>query len=153
MEIEIRERPAQRLATVRHVGPYHRVGEAFAILGKRAAEAGLGGPESEMLALYHDDPNVVSADSCRADAALTLAKDASLPEGTVEQHLPAGRYACFILRGSYAQLNEAWNRFLGTWLPASGERRAEVPNFEIYRSTPGEVPESELATELYIGLV
>ncbi|HLT31762.1 MAG TPA: GyrI-like domain-containing protein [Myxococcaceae bacterium] len=152
MEIEIQERPAQRLATVRHVGPYHRVGEAFAILGRRAAEAGLGGPGSEMLALYHDDPKRVPANACRADAALTLAANAPLPEGVVEQHLPAGRYACFTLRGSYAQLNDAWERFFGTWLPASGERRAHGPHFEIYRSTPSEVPETELLTELYIPL-
>lgn len=152
MEIEIKERPAQRLATVRHVGPYDQVGQAFATLGKRAGQAGLIGPTSEMLALYHDDPSVVPAASCRADAAVTISADAPLPEGTVEQHLPGGRYACYSIRGPYSQLVDVWSRFLGDWLPSSGERRAEGPNFEIYRGAPGEVPESELVTELYVRL-
>ena len=57
MQVEIRELPAQRLATVEHRGPYNRISEAFARLGQIAGPAGLFGPQAAMIALYFDDPD------------------------------------------------------------------------------------------------
>jgi len=152
MNVEVKPMPNQRVAAVRHVGPYHRISDAFGRLGELAGQAGLLVNRPTMLALYYDDPEVTPEAELRSDAALVVPEGVKLPEGLDEHRLPAGRYACFLHVGPYEQLGDAWSRFMGQWLPHSGERMAEGTSFEIYLNTPAEVPQAELRTELYIPL-
>jgi AraC family transcriptional regulator len=153
MPVDLRTMPELRLATVSHVGPYNRISEAFARLGEIVGRAGLIGPSSEMLALYHDDPEGTPAEALRSDAAVTVPEGVPLPKGITEMRIPAGRYACTVHMGPYSGLGDAWARLLGGWLPQSGERLADRPSFEIYRNTPATAADSDLKTELYAPLV
>lgn len=152
MDVTIKHMPELRLATLAHVGPYDRISEAFARLGAIAGPAGLIGNDSAMLALYHDDPETTPAAELRSDAAVTVAPQAPLPEGLGEQRLPAGRYACTTHVGPYELLGDAWARFMGEWLPRSGQRMQDAPSYELYRNTPESAPKEKLVTELYIPL-
>ncbi len=152
MDVTIKDMPAYRLAAVRHIGPYMQISQAFARLGALAGPTGLIGPGAIMLAIFHDDPETTPPQDLRSDAALTIADDARLPEGLSEMHLPAGRYAMTSHVGPYEHLGDVWARFMGEWLPASGERLAETPSYEIYRNTPADVPADRLVTELYLPL-
>jgi len=73
-----------------------------------------------------------------------------MPEGLVEQRIPAGRYASALHVGPYEKLGDAWARFMGEWLPASGHRMGTGPSYEIYLNDPMKVPKHELRTEMYI---
>jgi AraC family transcriptional regulator len=152
MNVEKKQMPALRLATLRHIGPYNRISEAFGRLGDIAGRAGLFQGKATMLALYRDDPNVTPEAELRSDAAVVIAEDAEIPPGLTEQRLPAGRYACTTHVGPYEELGDAWARFMGHWLPKSGERMGTGVSFEIYVNNPMEVPKQELTTELYIPL-
>lgn len=152
MNVQIEARPELRVATVRHVGPYNRISSAFARLGEIAGASGLIGAASEMLAIYHDDPETTPEGELRSDAALVVRPDALLPESLGEQRLPAGPYARTVHVGPYEQLGDAWGRLMGEWLPSSGHRVGEGSSYEIYRNTPAEVPPEELVTELYVPL-
>jgi AraC family transcriptional regulator len=152
MDVTIKDMPAYRLAVVHHIGPYMQIHRAFAQLGALAGPAGLIGPGAIMLAIYHDDPETTPPQDLRSEAALTVADDARLPEGLLELHLPAGRYAMTSYVGPYEHLGDVWARFMGEWLPASGERLADTPSYEIYRNTPADVPADRLETELYLPL-
>lgn len=153
MDVQFETFPARRVATLRHVGPYHRIGETFARLGAFAGPAGLfGRPGVEMVALYHDDPEGVAPEALQSDAGLVLPDGVPVPAGLTEVTLPAGRYAKVVHRGAYAHLGDAWGRFLGEWLPASGERLADGPSFEVYRNTPMTAAEADLETDLYAPL-
>jgi AraC family transcriptional regulator len=152
MKVEKKQMPAMRLATVHHVGSYHRISEAFARLGEIAGGAGLFDTKPTMLALYHDDPESTPEAELQSDAAVVIAERASLPQGLVELRIPAGRHACTAHVGSYEQLGDTWAHFLGHWLPASGERIGPGTSFEIYVNNPMEVPKELLITELYISL-
>jgi AraC family transcriptional regulator len=152
MDVEIKTLPERRLATVSHIGPYNRISEAFARLGELAAKNGLFGPETEMLALYHDDPETTPASELRSDAAVTLSDGVKVPNEMGEIRLSAGRYACMTHMGPYEQLGDAWARLMGEWLPQSGYRMGEGMSYELYRNTPADVPKEELRTELYIPL-
>ena len=152
MNVEIKEMPELRLGAVHHVGPYARIAVAFQKLGAIAAPAGLLTPNAVMVAVYHDDPESTPPDELRADAAITVAEDARLPDSLVEMRLAAGRYACTTHVGPYTELGDAWARFMGEWLPKSSFRVGSGLAFEIYRNTPGDVPERELRTELYLPL-
>ncbi len=153
MHVEIRELPAQRLATIEHRGPYNRISEAFARLGQIAGPTGLFGPQAAMIALYFDDPDSTPASELRAEVALSVAGDKVLPPTVGERTLPAGRYACTLHEGGYDRLGDTWSRFMGQWLPQSGHRLANSPSFERYLNTPMDVPVDQLRTELYIPLV
>lgn len=152
MDATIKELPALRVATVRHTGPYHLISEAFARLGEIVGEGHEFGPGTEMLAIYHDDPETTPLAALRSDAGLTLARDKKIPEGLGEVHLAPGRYACVTHVGPYEELGDVWARFMGEWLPRSGERMRDVETFEIYRNTPGNTPKEQLVTELYLPL-
>jgi AraC family transcriptional regulator len=152
MDVIIENRPELRTATVRHVGPYHRISEAFARLGALAGPAGLLEPKPVMLAIYHDDPEVTPEVELRSDAAIVVAEEAKLPPGLVEQRVPGGRYARTTHIGPYTQVGDAWARFMGQWLPRSGERLGDGVSYEIYVNNPSEVPAEKLHTDLYLPL-
>jgi AraC family transcriptional regulator len=151
MEVEIKRMPEQRIAAVRHVGPYNQIGEAFGRLGEIAGPAGLfATPSAAMIALYHDDPESTPADQLRSDAGVAVARDARLPKELAEQRLPAGRYAKTVHVGSYEKLGDTWARFRGEWLPASGERLGDGPSYERYVNDPRTTPKEKLLTEIYV---
>ena len=152
MNVEIKDMKELRVATVEHVGPYNRISEAFARLGQIAGPAGLFRPDAAMLAIYHDDPETTPASELHAEAGITVSRDAKLPQGLGEEQLPAGRYACTTHKGPYEGLGDTWARFMGEWLPRSGERMKDSASFEIYRNTPENTPKEKLETELYIPL-
>ncbi|MEO0322885.1 MAG: helix-turn-helix domain-containing protein [Myxococcota bacterium] len=77
MHVDIEELETTRVAAVRHVGPYHRIAEAFGTLHGLAGPAGLYGPESAMMALYYDDPESTPEAELRADAGLVVRADAT----------------------------------------------------------------------------
>lgn len=152
MDVEIKQLPAMRVATVRHTGPYNQISEAFDRLGQIAGPAGLILPATTaMVALYHDDPASTPADQLTSDAGLTVPDDAPLPNGLAEQRVPAGAFACTVHVGPYEQLGDAWARFMGEWLPASGRRLNDAaPSYEVYLNDPSTTPKHELRTEIRI---
>ncbi len=152
MKVEKKQLPAMRLATVHHVGAYNGISEAFARLGEIAGRARLFQSKPTMLALYHDDPETTPESELQSDAAVVIAEGVTLPQGLVELRVPAARYACTTHVGPYEQLGDVWARFMGHWLPESGERVGPGTSFEIYVNNPMEVPKEQLITELYIPL-
>lgn len=151
MEVEIVNLPSKRVFTVRHVGPYNQIPQAFERLGAIAAQAGLlPRPGTEMLAIYHDDPETVPLAELRSDAALSVPEGVPVPEGLSEQRIVEGRYARTLHVGPYERLGDTWARLMGEWLPSSGHRMSSGVSFEIYRNTPADAPIDQLRTELYI---
>lgn len=153
MHVELKSLASMRAAAVRHRGPYHQIGEAFGRLGALVGGAHEDGPASgtQMIAVYHDDPEAVAPEALRSDAALTIAEGAPLPAGTTELRIAGGCYACCRHVGPYSELPDVWRRLLGQWLPQSGHR--VVPDgvsFEIYRNTPMDTAPSELITEICV---
>jgi AraC family transcriptional regulator len=152
MIVEIKELPERRVATITHVGPYNRISEAFARLNDVQGLKELFTERPIMLAIYHDDAETTPPSELRSEAGLVVPAGVKLPPGVDEQRLPAGRYATTLHIGPYAQLGDVWARFMGEWLPRSGQRMAHGSTFEVYRNTPEEVPSEQLETELYIPL-
>lgn len=154
MAVEIKQMPELRLATLRHTGPYNQIGEAFERLSRQLGPA--AGPlfqlGAQMIALYHDDPEAVPTAELRSDAAISIPAGADMPQGLVEQRIPSGRYAAALHVGGYDRLGDAWARFMGEWLPASGERATPGVCFELYLNDPSTTPKDQLRTEMYAPL-
>jgi AraC family transcriptional regulator len=152
MDVEVVERPELRLASVRHVGSYMRVNEAFRRLDDLVRKAGLNGSDTLLVGIYHDDPRTTPEEKLRADAAVTVAPGTRLPAGLSPLVIPAGRYAHAVHRGPYAGLGETWEHLRNEWLRKSGERLGKGVSYEIYRNTPMNAKPEELVTDLYLPL-
>ncbi len=150
MNVTIEDMPELRVATVHHVGPYSRISEAFQRLGAVAGPAGLFQESAMMLGIYYDDPETTPADQLQSDAGITIPDTVRLPDGLVDQRLPAGRYARTTHLGPYATLGDAWSRLMGEWLPKSGRRVGKGSSYEVYRNNPSNAAPDELRTDLYL---
>ena len=153
MEVTIKTLEPMRVGALRHVGPYSEIGAVYGQLGRIVGLAGLfGRPGVFMLGLYHDDPDRVPAAELRADAAVALPEGVPVPDGLTEIVTLGGRYACAVYEGPYQGLPDAWHRFVGGWLPDSGEQWGDGPSQEIYLNDASQVQPEQLRTELRIRL-
>ena len=151
MEVTIRQVPATRVAGVRHVGPYHEIGEAFGRLQQYMQSGAV--PQGPGLALYHDDPGSVPAGELRSDACVVVPEGFTSANPDIQvSEIPAGEYAVGRHVGSYEGLGQAWGWLCGEWLARSGRSFGAGTTFEIYVNQCGEVPAEELVTELYVPL-
>lgn len=73
-----------------------------------------------------------------------------VPEGLHLVTLPAGEYASTIHEGPYDRLGDAWARFMGGWLVASGRTLGAGPSYDRYLDTPMVAAPHELRTELFL---
>jgi AraC family transcriptional regulator len=64
-------------------------------------------------------------------AGLNVRTDADIPEGMVSWDVPAQTYAVFSC--TLPAIGKTHECIHGTWLPASGYRHADGPEFELYR--------------------
>src|SRR3954468_16505702 len=107
MDVTIVEQPELRIAGVRHIGAYQEIGREFGRLG--SILKGPPPPGSQMIALFHDDPDVTAPGEVRWDAALTLSVHTPTPDGLIERHIPAGTYARTVHKGGYEGLPATWH--------------------------------------------
>jgi AraC family transcriptional regulator len=59
----------------------------------------------------------------------------ALPKELGRMRVPAVRYAVFRHEGNVAGIQSTWKAILSEWLPSSGLRTANTPDFEVYDET------------------
>ena len=151
-EVRFETVPPRRVAFIRHVGPYGTVGPTFHRLMAWAGQRGLLGPQTLIVAIPYDDPEVTPADKVRCDCCVTVGKGAQ-PEGEIGiQTLEGGECAVLTHVGPYRQLGESYRWLFGTWLPSSGRETRHAPAFEIARNSPENTPPEQLRTDIYLPL-
>jgi AraC family transcriptional regulator len=152
MKVEVVTRPELRLASVRHVGSYMRISEAFQRLDDLVTAAGLSDSDTKLVGIYHDDPSTTPEEKLRSDAAITISAKTKVPRGLTELVIPAGRYAHATHVGPYTGLGEVWGHLRSDWLPRRGEKLGDGMSYEVYRNSPMNVKPHELVTDVYLPL-
>jgi AraC family transcriptional regulator len=152
MKVEIVKQPELHLASVRHVGSYMGIPEAFERLNQLVTKAKLSNRDSLLVGVYHDDPSTTPEAKLRSEAAITVPAKTKLPRGLTELVVPAGRYARTTHLGPYTGLGEVWNHLKSDWLKRSGEKPGNGMSYEIYRNTPMNAKPHELVTDVYLSL-
>jgi AraC family transcriptional regulator len=148
MDVSIKQQPEVRVGTVRHIGPYDRISQAFERLSKVIAGVKRP-PNPQLLALYYDDPEATAADRLRSDAALSFPAGTDVPAGLIERRVPAGKYASLVHVGAYDGLPKAWAT-LKKEVAARGLRATGAASYELYLNDPMSAAPSELRTELFM---
>lgn len=152
MKVKIEYKDPIRVAFMRHVGPYGKVGATWdkflPVLGKE----GLLGGDALILGICHDDPEVTPPDKIRYDACVSV-DEHFVPAGEIGvQVIPGGEYAMTTHFGPYHKLGETYTKLLGQWLPRSGRELRPTPCFEVYLNDPQSTEPEDLLTDIYAPL-
>lgn len=144
--VEVKELPEMHLAYVRNIGPYKGNPELFGMLISKICNwAGprnlLRFPETKMLAVYHDDPNITDESKLRISIGITVPPDTKVDGEIGKMIIPSGKYAHAYFEIDGNQYEEAWNMVFGGWLPESGYETDGRPCFEMYLNDPKEHPQ------------
>jgi len=152
MNIRVENVEPMRVAFMRHVGPYTEVGQTWQRFCQWVGMHGLFGPNTKMLGISHDDPDVTPSDKLRYDACVVVGEQVQ-PEGEVGvQQIPGGEYVVATHQGPYEQLNETYAALMGQWLPANGREPRMDPCLEFYLNDPQTTAPEELLTDVCVPL-
>jgi len=113
---------------------------------------GLLGPQTRMIGITHDDPDVTPADKVRYDAAVVVSRPVQAEGEFGVTETPSGKYAVFTHRGPYDTLGGTYQRFFGGWLPKSGQEVRDTEAFEEYLNSPMNTKPEDLLTRIHIPL-
>ena len=149
MSVRFEKLPPTRVAYVHHHGPYHEIGDAFAILMEWAMLAGVDVADEQVLAV--SDNRRGSSDPVREryDAAVTV-KDGV--DGTAVvgiETVGGGDYVVVEHVGPYDTLAEAYER-AGDEAAASGWVPRPGPALEFFENDQESTEPEELRTYVWI---
>lgn len=141
-----------RCASIAHTGSYmqidHAMGRLFTALAAQDAMA----PDQRMIAVFHDDPDLVPLENLRSRACSPVAAGVTLAPPIEEAMLRGGLYARLRYQGPYADMKGAYRWLLGVWLPQSGHEPDDAPVFEAYLNSPQQVAPNALVTDIHLPL-
>lgn len=153
MDVKIETRDAQRVAFVRHVGPYQECGKAWQALCERLGPEGRLGPNSQFIGISHDDPDVTPADKLRYDACVPVDESFEAAGEVGVQTVNGGPYAVAMHEGPYERLSETYAHLLGQWLPGQERKLQNSPCLEVYLNDAKTTPPEKLLTAVCVPLL
>jgi AraC family transcriptional regulator len=155
-EVEIKELPEHHVIGARHIGPYPGIPNAIERLFGWASPKGLVNfPETQLLAVYYDDPETMQASELRSDACITVDNEHNTKEEDHEIHnftIPGGKFAVAHVEIDQSQYGEAWQK-LHSWIAGSDSTLATSPDrlcYEWYLNDPKEHPRKKHIVDICI---
>lgn len=155
LQVEVKEITEKHVIFLSHTGPYKGDSKLFEeLFGKLFQWAGprnlIRFPKTEMLTVYHDDPDITKEEESRISLCLTVPENTEV-DGEVEKMIiSGGKYAIGHFLIAADQYQDAWNKIFMDWLPESAYQADCRPCFEIYLNNPKEHPEKKHQVDIYI---
>lgn len=134
MEYEIKQVDKRRIAGFHMVGPWEQtVKQGFEQLmkwvdGKQIVPL-------EWIAVYYDNPDVVSAEKLRCDTVVSVPEDFAIPEnseGVILTEVAGGDYAVAVARVENHDFATPWYQFFDCLMQDTTFEIAAKPCFEVY---------------------
>jgi len=153
--IEVKDMPELHVAYVRHIGPYAGDVELFeGLFGKLMAWAGprdlLKFPETQVICVYHDDPEITDEERLRTSACITVPKDTPVDGGVGYMTVPGGRFAVGRFELAQDEYEDAWKMVFGAWLPQSGYQPDDRLCYELYHNDPKDHPGNKCVVDICV---
>lgn len=154
-DIQVKQLPEMTVAYVRHVGPYKGDEKLFENLFNRLMKwAGPRGllrfPETQVIAVYHDNPEITEESKLRTSACITVPADTQVSGEIGKMTIAGGKYAVAHFEISTDQFQAAWDAVCGGWLPDSGYQCDDGPCFERYYNSHKEHPEHKHVLDICV---
>ena len=155
IQVEVKDMPDLHVAYVRHIGPYQGDETLFQRLFEQLMTwAGprnlLRFPETMMMCVYHDDPDVTDPNKLRTSVCITVPEDTPVEGEIGKMTIPGGRFAVARFELLPDEYQQAWDTVFGSWLPQSGYQPDDGLCYEIYQSDPAQHPEGKHFVDICI---
>ena len=153
--VEVKDLPEFTVAYVRHVGPYKGDSALFErLFGRLMTWAGprglLGNPDTKVMAMYHDDPEVTEESKLRMSVCISVPEETEVEGEIGKMTVGGGKYAMAHFELLPDEYPDAWNAVYGGWLPESGFQPADKPCFELYLNDPKTHPEGRCIVDICV---
>ena len=157
MSVEVKTLPAYHVAYIRRYayskGVFQKhLHAAFEQVCAWAAARGLFGPDTLVIGVPHDNPDVTPNDRCRYDACVTVPVEVTTGSAEVDiQELAGGRYAVQRIEvEDPAEIGRLVDAMYGGWLPESGFQADDRPPLEIYHDSKESGPKRRIVLDFCI---
>jgi AraC family transcriptional regulator len=134
--------PPLRIAYLRcfglHLDPQKGI-EAYQRLMQWANERALLTPETRIIGMSPDNPEITPLEKYRYDLCLTVGADIKSEAEFTVTTIPATSFAMHHCTGDIHQVERAWHYLFKVWLPGSGYQPAPQPAMEIFLKLPEEI--------------
>ncbi len=141
------------VAYVRHVGPYagdaQLFGRLFGRLFQWAGPRGLVGPQTRMLTIYHDNPEITEEEKLRISVCVTVPPGTEVQGDIGVMTVDGGKYAVARFELDVTEYGGAWVWLMGVWFPSSGYQPDDRHCFEMYLNNPEEHPQKKHLVEIW----
>ncbi len=153
--VEVKEMPELNVAYVRHIGPYKGDGALFeGMFGALMKWAGprdlLRFPETRMLCVYHDNPEITDEDKLRMSACISVPAGAEVDGEIGKMTVPGGKFAVARFEIASDQFEASWGAVMGGWLPESGYQPDDRLCYELCHNNPSEHPEKKHIVDICV---
>jgi AraC family transcriptional regulator len=155
VKVEVRDLPDFHVAYIRHIGPYQGDGQLFGrLFGKLCQWAGPRGllnfPETKMLSIYHDPPEITDDEKLRLSVSISVPKDTEVDGEVGKMKIAGGKYAVANFELAEDEYSKAWETIYGKWLPQSGYQPDDKPCYELYLNDPETHPEKKCIVDIHV---
>ena len=150
MNVEVKTLPTYHVAYIRNLSGYSKgvfnseLNQAFQRVCGWAVARDLFGPNTLVIGIPYDNPDITPNDRCRYDACVTVPE--AVKEGTGEVgigDISGGKYAVGRISISSSETHKIGafvDGMYGEWLPSSGYIVDDRPALEIYYENPDHAP-------------
>jgi len=151
MDIEVKTLEPQRVAYLRHVGPYARADRVWMDLTTRLKKDGLPRKDSWFIGVPLDNPKTTPPEQLRYDVCVTV-DDHYVPTRPVRVRTIAGGDYVVARNCPLGSIARGYQQLFYSWLPASGRRVRKAPSFLVRVNGPGGKPLPFGFRDIYVPL-
>ena len=136
-EVIIKQMSEKSVAYLRYIGSYQGDAAVFERLYTKIfkwarARNLVDAKETELINLYHDDPEITEEQKLRLTAGITVPDSVQVDGEMNKMIIPGGKYACASFELSSEGYQAAWDWMYKNWLPISGFVPDDRLSFELF---------------------
>ncbi len=152
MKIEVQTLEAQRIAYMRHVGPYNGAYQVWQDFMMRLRQAGLPQKDSWFIGIPMDNPKVTPPEKLRFDACATVDAKYMPARPMRVRTIPGGDYV--VARNCpFGSIAQGYEKLFRSWLPTSGRKLRKAPSLLVAANGSEEgTPPAFGFTDIYVPL-
>ncbi len=139
--------PKKTLICMRHTGRYFDVGSTWNKLIEWVNNNNFN--IKSTLGISYDNPKITEEEKIRYDACVELDKSIIPGEGMHKIQIKGGRYAVATIRGSYDNLNAAYDYFYVKLLSENSLKLRNQNCFEVYKRMSPDYSPDDYITEIF----
>ncbi len=151
MKIEVKTLEPQRVAYMRHVGPYDGAYRVWLDFKTRLKQDGLPRKDSSFIGVPMDNPKVTPPEKLRYDACVTV-DGKYVPTKPVRVQTIAGGEYVVARNCPIGGIAKGYEKLFHSWLPKSGRKARNAPSFLVAVNGPEGMPPTFGLTDIYVPL-